>query len=253
MQRFFRIKNFEKFQHYTDRTPPWIKLYNQILDDYKFGQLADSAKGHLIMIWLLASRNDNRLPWDERWIATRIQATSKVSLNELLELGFIEEIQDASNEASASLADCKQSACLEERREEERRGEREGEKGRASTLPPCPTDFLVSLYHETCPSLGRMQKLTDARSAALKARWRDHSDLDFWRGFFRRVEDSDFLCGRVPPRNSEAPFKADFEWIIKQANFVKILEGRYDNRRAVSGIDAWFAKQETEGGGYGSE
>src|SRR5687768_18068275 len=52
--------NFESFQHYKDRAPPWIKLYNELLDDYEFGQLPDASKMHLVAIWLLASRSDRK-------------------------------------------------------------------------------------------------------------------------------------------------------------------------------------------------
>ena len=28
-----RIRNFDKFQHFKDRRPPWIKLYRDLLED----------------------------------------------------------------------------------------------------------------------------------------------------------------------------------------------------------------------------
>lgn len=92
-----------------------------------------------------------------------------------------------------------------------------------------PYDELVKLYHELCPSLPRVVKLTESRKRYLQARWRENSDMEFWRGFFKRVEDSDFLTGRAD-YGKRSPFKADFEWILRPSNFVKILEGKYDNR-----------------------
>ncbi|HEX2761584.1 MAG TPA: hypothetical protein VHM27_13760, partial [Rhizomicrobium sp.] len=86
----FSVKNFERFQHYKDRSPPWIKLYNELLDDYSFGQLPDASKLHLVAIWLLASRSNNRIPHDSVWIAKRISATEKVDLDLLRTSGFIE-------------------------------------------------------------------------------------------------------------------------------------------------------------------
>ena len=84
-----RVKNFEKFQHYKDRSPPWIKLYNELLDDYQFACLQDASKLHLILIWLLASRSSNILPLDSEWIARRISATEPVDLETLVEAGFL--------------------------------------------------------------------------------------------------------------------------------------------------------------------
>lgn len=85
----FSVKNFERFQHYKDRAPPWIKLYNELLEDYDFGLLPDALKGQLMCIWLLASRMENKLPFDAKWLAKKINATSPVDINHLLLAGFI--------------------------------------------------------------------------------------------------------------------------------------------------------------------
>ena len=90
MTQTFSVRNFERFQHYKDRSPPWIKLYNELLDDYGFGLLPDASKLHLVAIWLLASRSNNRIPHDPAWIAKRISATERVDLELLRTSGFIE-------------------------------------------------------------------------------------------------------------------------------------------------------------------
>jgi hypothetical protein len=107
--RTFHVKNFEKFQHYKDRAPPWIKLYNELLDDYEFGLLPDASKMHLIAIWLLASRSENKIPLDQAWVARRINANTKVDLTLLAERGFIvidQELQGVEQDASTPLAKC---------------------------------------------------------------------------------------------------------------------------------------------------
>jgi hypothetical protein len=99
----FRVKNFEKFQHYKDRAPPWIKLYNGLLEDYEFGGLPDASKMHLIAIWLLASRTGNKMPYDPKWVSGRINATEPVDLELLVSRGFIvldQEVQKAERVAS---------------------------------------------------------------------------------------------------------------------------------------------------------
>lgn len=100
MPGYVSVKNFERFQHYKDRSPLWIKLYNSLLDDYEFAALPDASKGHLLAIWLLASRYQNRIPADPVWIQRRINANSPVELQTLVRLGFLvadEEFSDASN------------------------------------------------------------------------------------------------------------------------------------------------------------
>lgn len=118
---FFRVKNFERFQHYKDRSPPWIKLYNELLDDYDFGLLPDASKMHLVAIWLLASRSDNKIPYDSGWVERRINATERVDLGLLLDRGFIvvdQQLHSLARDASVALADCLS----------RERGEAEGEK-----------------------------------------------------------------------------------------------------------------------------
>jgi hypothetical protein len=119
---YFGVKNLEKFQHYKDRNPPWIKLYNELLDDYEFACLQDASKLHLILIWLLASRSDNRIPFNEKWVAAKINASEPVDLDALVSSGFLFVYDSASN----VLAPCKQSARPETETETET--ETEGEK-----------------------------------------------------------------------------------------------------------------------------
>jgi hypothetical protein len=62
--KYLRVKKWDEHQHYTDRDPPWIKVYNRLLDDYDFLSLAESAQSHLVKLWLLASRTDNKIPYE---------------------------------------------------------------------------------------------------------------------------------------------------------------------------------------------
>lgn len=52
-------KNWQSFQHYKDRDPPWIKLHKRLLDDYDFQCLQIASKALAPMLWLLASEHAN--------------------------------------------------------------------------------------------------------------------------------------------------------------------------------------------------
>lgn len=52
-------KNWEKFQHYKHRSPPWIKLHRDILDDYDWWCLPIASRALAPMLWLLASNEDD--------------------------------------------------------------------------------------------------------------------------------------------------------------------------------------------------
>jgi hypothetical protein len=92
---YFRVVNFEKFQHYKNRNPPWIKLHMSILTNYEFNQLSDTEKYLLIGLYLLAARTANRIPMDTRYIRDSLRMTTrKVQLKKLIGLKLIEQIQD---------------------------------------------------------------------------------------------------------------------------------------------------------------
>jgi hypothetical protein len=87
-----------------------------------------------------------------------------------------------------------------------------------------PYQTIVDLFNETLPELPSVKLVTDTRKKHLKARWHSSdktSTLDWWKEFLGYIRQSDFLMGRT------ADFRASFDWIIKSANFVKIIEGNY--------------------------
>jgi hypothetical protein len=110
---FINMRGWEKHQHYKDRNPPWVKLHKDLLYDYDFGGLKTASKAHVMLMWVLASQMDNKIPGDAEWIASRIGCVGdKINLKELILHGFI-------NDDSNMLADCKQSATTETETETE--------------------------------------------------------------------------------------------------------------------------------------
>jgi hypothetical protein len=112
MTSYLYVKNWENYQHYKHRSPPWIKLHRDLLNDYNFLCLQDASKLHLMLIWLLASQMENRIPADPDFIRQRIGIKEKPNLKELIDKGFL---VDASN----ALASCKQVAITETETETE--------------------------------------------------------------------------------------------------------------------------------------
>jgi len=92
-----------------------------------------------------------------------------------------------------------------------------------------PYSKIVDLYHSKLPGLRHVSKLTDARKAAIRQRWIQHDldSLDSWGRYFDDVSESKFLMGKVTLINGHKVFRADLEWLCKDANFTKVLEGKY--------------------------
>ena len=55
-----QIKNWQKFQHFKNRRPPWIKLYRDLLEDEEWFKLPPASAKVLVMLWLLASEDDTK-------------------------------------------------------------------------------------------------------------------------------------------------------------------------------------------------
>ena len=71
----YQVKNWEKFQHFKNRRPPWIKLYRDILDDRCIMTLDNDKFKLLICLWLIASENEGNLPSVED-IAWRLKSNT---------------------------------------------------------------------------------------------------------------------------------------------------------------------------------
>lgn len=80
-----RIKGWEKFQHFKDRKPPWVKLYRDLLDDLEWYELDPKAAKALVMMWLIASENDGYLP-NTKTLAFRLRMTEAGTLDVISKL-----------------------------------------------------------------------------------------------------------------------------------------------------------------------
>lgn len=83
-------------------------------------------------------------------------------------------------------------------------------------------------YHKVCVSLPTIKSLTDFRKRNIKnlVKYLNNNNLELSE-FFEIVENSDFLSGR------SGNWNANIDWIIKQTNYIKIIEGNYANKQNV--------------------
>lgn len=87
---------------------------------------------------------------------------------------------------------------------------------------------IIDLYHNICKSYSRIEKLTNKRKEAIKARLTSKYAIGDFKTVFLNAESSGFLKGC-----NERNWKADFDWIIKDSNMAKILEGKYSDRKTI--------------------
>jgi biotin operon repressor len=89
--------------------------------------------------------------------------------------------------------------------------------------------------------LPTVQLRSDARKKALSARLKDAGGLEGWLAALDKVEASPFL------RGERGSWKANFEFVSKAANFAKIMEGNYDDKRGPNA-----GREPTDGVAVGS-
>ena len=118
-------KNWQEFQHYKDRNPAWIKLHKKLLDNYEFQCLPIASKALAPMLWLIASEHESgEIDATHAKLAFRLRMTEQEvegALGPLIGNGFFEVIAFDEHVAIMPLAERKQDAIPEKRREEKRR------------------------------------------------------------------------------------------------------------------------------------
>jgi len=71
--------------------------------------------------------------------------------------------------------------------------------------------------------LAIVQKMSAIRKAKLKSRLKDCGGLEGWNIALDKIRGSPGLLGRVGE-----PWKADFDFLIQEQSFIKLMEGKYD-------------------------
>jgi len=95
-----------------------------------------------------------------------------------------------------------------------------------------PYREILDLFHEHCPGLSRVQRLSDSRRKKISGRFSELGSLEKFTELFKIVQSTPFLLG-----DNDRGWKASFDWLIKNdQNWVKVMEGNY--RRDVNGKNA---------------
>lgn len=123
-----KIKNWNKFQHFKDRKPPWVKLYRDLLDDIEWHELDPKAAKVLTMLWLIASEDDGKIP-STKQLAFRLRMPEKETEVCISKLSHWLEHDDYN-----AISERYQDDALETERERETEKEREKETKKATIV-----------------------------------------------------------------------------------------------------------------------
>ena len=244
----------------------WIKITTDIFDDEKIlliESLPDSYA--IITVWFkllcLAGKQNNsgvfmmgRIAYTDKMLATIFrmkETTVTMALNTFEEFGMVEivdgviTIPNWGKHQSLDAYEKKKERDRQyqaERRavqraiaekssytssdvaslEEDKEREKEEEKDNKRESITCQQ--IVDLYHSICKSFSSVRSLSESRKKAIKARLNTYT-LDDFKTVFENAEASSFLKG-----SNDRNWTATFDWLIKDANMAKVLEGNYADK-----------------------
>jgi hypothetical protein len=87
--RWIVVRNWDKFQHYKDRAPAWIKLYTELSGRDDWLDLPFTERGLLVTIWIEYARSGGQLKVSGLSARGHDRVRGR-SLQRLNDAGFIE-------------------------------------------------------------------------------------------------------------------------------------------------------------------
>ena len=124
-------------------------------------------------------------------------------------------LPDMSRDCHVTVTQCHDT---EEDIEEDKESDKEVDKEKVSCQQ------VVDLFHSVCISFPKIRSISDSRRKAIKARLNTYSLEDF-KTVFENAEASSFLKG-----SNDRNWTATFDWLIKDSNMAKVLEGNYADK-----------------------
>ena len=212
----------------TENIPYTPKMLADELDfEENTVRLALEALSQLGMI-VMDSEYFSIAGWDEYQSADKLEQMRENARLRKQRQREREALPPVSRDGHVTVTQCH---ATEEDREEDKENDTEIE-GEGDTEPddkrpgaPVPYDSIKSMYNEICVSFPRCTSLSDARKKAIKARVTSGYTLEAFKTLFAKAEASSFLKGK-----NDRSWSATFDWLIKDTNMAKVLDGNYDDK-----------------------
>ena len=101
------------------------------------------------------------------------------------------------------------------------------------TVPPCPHQAIIDLWHRYFPNHPRVRVWDEASKRRLVCRWRERKErqsLEHWERLFRDVVPrSSWLMGRKNGRDG-TPYKLKLRWFTYPTNLAELENGEHDDQ-----------------------
>ena len=116
-------------------------------------------------------------------------------------------------------------------------------------LPTCPVDKVIDLYHSILPGLPAVRLQTDGRKKAIRKTWEwvltskkpdstprattAEEALDWFKSYFERANENDFLMGRTGRNGEHANWKCDLDFLLTEKGMKHVIEKTHTEEQAA--------------------
>lgn len=109
---------------------------------------------------------------------------------------------------------------------EQKKEERTKSEEKKETKKPATPDLhpLALLWNQHVQKLSKVKETSEKRNQKIQRVWSVRTP-EKWVEALKKIADSKFCHG-----DNERGWKADFDWILQDDVYFKIMEGKYDNR-----------------------
>ena len=229
----------------------WVAIYRRVQEHWIWEDKPFSKGQAWIDMLLLASHNENEFLFGNQVLKNEIGSfiTSELKLAERWGWGrkkvrlFLELLQNEqmivkkgdNKKTTINIVNYSIYADYETAKEQQRNIKGTSKEQQRNTINNDNNDnndnkyiYIKDIYNEICVSFPRLTVLSDKRKKAIKARLNTYS-VEQIKEVFVKAEASDFLKGK-----NNRNWSANFDWLIADGNFAKVLDGNYDNRKGAA-------------------
>lgn len=91
----YRVCKLDEYQHYKDRSPPWIKLHRDMLTSNTWVTLDADGRVLAVACMLVAASTENKIPTEAAYMRRRAYLDKDPDFDALVRVGFVELVSDS--------------------------------------------------------------------------------------------------------------------------------------------------------------
>jgi len=235
-----RVLNWEKYQSYKDRRPPWIRFHKTMLDNYEFQGMSSHARALLPMLWLLASENPDPVSgliqdsYEKITFRLRMDQNEFTSaMAEIENANFIEVVKPIETKGCIETVTkpyqiCNETVTPETETETETEAEAEAERGSPPKKSKLRYQDFMEYWNNTMAQtpIPKIKDMTEKRKRQVKTVVKD---IETFKAMCSMVLQSEFLTGR-----NKRGWVATLDFCLNKDKFTKIMEGGYATRKSIN-------------------